>query len=77
MTIRNAADCEHGWHSVLTCPFCLRNQKERMTDQIHINNLHELLDYQRSTIKGLRGQVADLDEQVAFLSKKLDELEGN
>jgi len=48
-----------------------------MTDQSHIDNLHELLDYQRSTIKVLRGQVANLDEQVAFLSKKLDELEGN
>ena len=33
MSIRNAADCEHGWHSVLTCPFCLRNQKQRLTEE--------------------------------------------
>ena len=68
MTMRMESDCPHGYSSTLVCMFCTKDRTYEMQ--------RELLDYKTSTINVLRAQVADLDEQVAYLTKRIKELEG-
>jgi len=74
MTIRNAADCEHGWHSVLTCPFCLRNQKQRLTEE-KIKALEETVERKEALIEALKGTIAYLSDQVEHYKKHLGDLD--